>query len=144
MRVYDPSGAEQLIEFVNAGIQDFELRSSDRAAFSYFERKLAIVHNFTVNRYLKVTAPVPVRLCFIATYVYGADSVEVIVLRRFRDDVLLHSSMASGLVTVYYHVSAAAINVWGHNRSFRIVTRTLIRPFVWFVRHYFKGKDKER
>ena len=44
--------------------------------------------------------------CFIATAVYSSyDAPEVLELRRFRDNVLLESTIGTKLVKIYYAVS---------------------------------------
>jgi hypothetical protein len=52
--VIDFSGREDLIEFLQTGIADFELRSGDLAAFIYFNNKLQIIQNLTIGRYLSL------------------------------------------------------------------------------------------
>lgn len=43
--------------------------------------------------------------CFIATAVYGSSlSEEVLLFRRFRDDILLKSDLGSRAVEIYYRV----------------------------------------
>lgn len=54
MRVIDLRGSENLIEFTQKGIADFELRSGDLATFSYLKNKLQVVQNFTIGRHLSL------------------------------------------------------------------------------------------
>ena len=54
VRVLDLTGREDLIEFSQTGIADFELRSGDLAAFSYLNNKLQIIQNLTIGRYLSL------------------------------------------------------------------------------------------
>jgi hypothetical protein len=126
IRVIDFSGGEDLIEFVNAGYADFELRAKDIAVFSYLENKLRIVQNLTIGQYMTVSAP----KCYLATYVYGSTSEAVETLRLFRDTVLLASPFLSLCVTTYYRISPSLIK-WGSNATlFKTASRALLNPIV--------------
>ena len=54
VRVIDFSGGEDLIQFRQSGIADFELRSGDVAAFNYLDNKLQLIQNLTIGRYLSL------------------------------------------------------------------------------------------
>jgi hypothetical protein len=54
VRIFDLSGREDLIEFTQRGIDDFELRSGDLAVFSYANNKLLLIQNLTIGRYLSL------------------------------------------------------------------------------------------
>ena len=54
VRIVDLTGREDLIEFSQSGIADFELRSGDLAAFSYLSNKLSIIQNLTIGRHLSL------------------------------------------------------------------------------------------
>ena len=60
-RAYDVrvkhNGQEQLLQFAAPTPGDFELRSSDRAAFQYVGEELHVVQNLTINKYLVVKRP---------------------------------------------------------------------------------------
>lgn len=129
VRVQNFDGSEQLIEFVNAGISDFELRSRDMAAFSYMHGELRAVQNMTVHRYMRVSKP----YCFIATYVYGGGSPEVQLLRAWRDIVLLRSPVGVRLVRWYYKISEPLLKVCGNSSVARRVARMLLTPVVWSI-----------
>jgi len=133
IRVTNFPGGEDLIEFVNAGYDDFELRARDIAAFSYRKNNLRIVQNLTIGRYMKVSQP----KCYLATYVYGSSSEAVATLRLFRDTVLLDSPFLSLLVAIYYRISPALIRWLGGNRAFRAIFTALMNPIVrianWYV-----------
>ena len=51
------NGREELVAFSASGYDDFELRSSDMAAFHYIQDKLHVVQNFTINQYRVVNGP---------------------------------------------------------------------------------------
>jgi len=136
IRILDFSGGEDLIEFVNAGYKDFELRAKDRAIFSYRKNDLKIVQNSTINRYMKVSAP----SCFIATYLYGPNSIEVTTLRQFRDDVLLSSTLLSPLVNFYYILSQTILRWLGNFRLFNAISLLLMKPVVLCIGWYLQIK----
>jgi len=52
--------------------------------------------------------------CFIASSIYGIDSIEAVTLRRWRDDVLLQSKMGRMFVYCYYRLSPYMVSVMAH------------------------------
>lgn len=54
LRVY-VGNEERLIEFTNFSLPDFELRSGDEVIISYIGRRVALIHNLTINRWYKIT-----------------------------------------------------------------------------------------
>lgn len=70
--------------------------------------------------------------CFIATAAYGASTAEQIdVLRAFRDQVLLQSTLGSQLVAWYYQVSPPAAEFISEHSLLRALVRELvIEPMV--------------
>jgi hypothetical protein len=130
IRVQTFAGAEELIEFINASTNDFELRARDIAAFSLLGDELRMVQNLTVNRYMKVSKP----SCFIATCVYGPLAPEVVLLRSFRDRFLLPYRSGRLAVNLYYQISPRLTARYGHIRSFRYGTRLLLRPWILLMR----------
>jgi hypothetical protein len=65
--------------------------------------------------------------CFIATAAYGtASAVEIDVLRAFRDEVLLESTVGSQLVELYYRTSPPVAEFISENEWLR----TLVREFL--------------
>jgi hypothetical protein len=51
------NGREEMLSFGVADHGDFELRSSDTAAFHYIKDKLHVVQNFNINQYKVVSQP---------------------------------------------------------------------------------------
>lgn len=130
IRVTNFVGTEDLIEFENASYDDFEFKAKDVAAFSYLNKKLRVIQNMTINRYMKISRP----SCFVATLVYGPDSPEVRILRQWRDDKLLASRTLSRLVIFYYRISPWLVGQLGQTRAFRKLVRWFLAPIVLVLR----------
>lgn len=73
--------------------------------------------------------------CFIATAAYGTSTAEQLdVLREFRDDVLLESTVGSQLVELYYQTSPPIADFISENSFVRTLVRELlVDPAVWLV-----------
>jgi hypothetical protein len=73
--------------------------------------------------------------CFIATAAYGTSTAKQIdVLREFRDDVLLKSTVGSQFVSLYYRFSPPIANVIASNELLRTLVRELlVDPIVHAV-----------
>jgi hypothetical protein len=71
--------------------------------------------------------------CFIATELYGCDSVEVAILRRFRDQSLLKSQLGAKLVSTYYRTAPTIIPVMRRSALLRFVLRALVTLSVKIV-----------
>jgi hypothetical protein len=69
--------------------------------------------------------------CFVATAAYGtAWEPNVVTLRTFRDECLLHSPVGQGFVSFYYDVSPPLAN-WIADRPWaRAATRVALTPAV--------------
>lgn len=74
--------------------------------------------------------------CFIATACYGSySSPDVLVLRRFRDQVLLTKLPGRVFVSIYYFVSPPLADfISSHDRLKKIVRVVLIDPVVNIIR----------
>ncbi len=65
--------------------------------------------------------------CFIATAAYGTSSAaEINVLRAFRDEVLLESTVGSQLVEWYYQTSPPVADFISENSLLRTIVRELV------------------
>lgn len=73
--------------------------------------------------------------CFIATAAYGTPTAKQIdVLREFRDNVLLKSTVGSAFVDLYYRTSPPIANFIARHELLRTLVRELvIDPIVWVV-----------
>ena len=73
--------------------------------------------------------------CFIATAAYGTPTAKQLdVLRAFRDEVLLKSTVGSRLVDLYYKVSPPIANfISEHNVVRTLVRELVIDPIVWVL-----------
>ena len=73
--------------------------------------------------------------CFIATAAYGTPTAKQIdVLRAFRDEVLLKSTVGSQFVSLYYRFSPPIANFIAEHELLRTLVRELlVDPIVWVV-----------
>gem|GEM_PF-554072 len=73
--------------------------------------------------------------CFIATAAYGTSTAEEIdVLRAFRDEVLLESTVGSHLVEWYYQTSPPVADFIAENSLLKTIVRELVvDPIVGFM-----------
>lgn len=70
--------------------------------------------------------------CFVATACYGDyDAREVLVLRRYRDNVLQQTKTGRLLVRLYYHISPSLANYINSRASLkRLIRQHILRPIV--------------
>jgi hypothetical protein len=73
--------------------------------------------------------------CFIATAAYGTPAAKQIdVLRKFRDIVLLKSTVGSQFVALYYQLSPPIADfIAGNSFLSTLVRELLVDPIVWVV-----------
>jgi hypothetical protein len=73
--------------------------------------------------------------CFIATAAYGSYmDKDVIVLRQFRDNVLLNYSWGRAFVNYYYNTSPPIANVISESPFLRFITRCILSPVVYGIK----------
>ena len=84
--------------------------------------------------------PLVPKACFIATAAYGTDSVEELaVLRRFRDEVLLRTTLGTACVDIYYQVSPPfAVEVARHPALAALV-RGVLTPTAYALASPWKA-----
>jgi len=74
--------------------------------------------------------------CFIATATYGSFlAPEVIVLRNFRDNVLLQYNWGKSIVTYYYESSPAIANFLTEHDSLRFIARAVLTPLIYGIKY---------
>jgi len=80
--------------------------------------------------------------CFIATAAYGSpSSPEVLVFRRFRDEVLLASKIGRGCVHLYYIISPPIASYVVRSIIVRRLVRDVfLKPILHLLRTAFRFK----
>lgn len=74
--------------------------------------------------------------CFIATAAYGSYMADdVMVLRAFRDEVLMSNPVGRAFVKFYYQVSPPVANFIAQSEGLRATTRVVLAPVVFSVKH---------
>jgi hypothetical protein len=81
--------------------------------------------------------------CFIATAAYGSGlASEVVLLSRFRDEILLPSQLGALFVTFYYQVSPPIASLIGRVEFLRVATRGLfLRPLLRLLKRNWSRSD---
>jgi len=74
--------------------------------------------------------------CFIATELYGADSIQVAILRRFRDRVLLASTMGRTFVACYYRSGPTIVKLIRTAAPLRLLARLFVGALVSVVQRF--------
>ncbi len=78
--------------------------------------------------------------CFIATAAYGtASAAEIDVLRAFRDEVLLESTLGSQLVEFYYQTSPPVADFISENDVLKTLVRELVIDPVVSIATFTQG-----
>ena len=77
--------------------------------------------------------------CFIATVVYGSSlNSSVLLLKDFRDNILIASPMGEKIITWYYKISPAVADFLEDHHCIKILVKySLVQPFVWIIQHLY-------
>ena len=74
--------------------------------------------------------------CFIATAAYGSNMAnEVVILRNFRDNVLLQTSGGRSLVKFYYEISPPIAHYIRNNKILKALTRFSLMPLIYEIKY---------
>jgi hypothetical protein len=88
--------------------------------------------------------PIPNK-CFIATTVYGPDSMEVQILRNYRDIYLLTDRIGRKVVSLYEFLSPNMAKFISNKPLLKQLTRSIIvSPFVWIAKLTLALKNKQK
>lgn len=103
-------------------VRRMDMKSSTKSEFDGLCKKLGIQEE-----------------CYIATMVYGSyDTPEVMVLRKFRDEVLKQSWMGRKFIKIYYKYSPSLVRKTKNFKITHVIFKLILNPFV----SYLKAKDE--
>lgn len=99
------------------------------------ENNHKILTDTFVKKHLTNTIPEKDKRCFIATACYGdCDSPEVIILRDFRDRVLLTTTLGRLFVKIYYKISPALTFIIYRSETLKhLLRKYFLKPIVNFI-----------
>ena len=73
--------------------------------------------------------------CFIATATYDSPHAkEVMILRQWRDEYLLHSYFGRSFVKIYYVISPSIAKVIKKYKFLKGVSKLVLKPIINYVR----------
>jgi len=132
---YDTGTVVNLVATPASGYSFWEWTGSGTVANTYIATTTITMNgDYSIRANFASTAPSGDG-CFIATAAYGTSTAKQLdVLREFRDDVLLKSTVGSRLVDLYYQVSPPIADFISEHSVVRTLVRELlIDPIVWLV-----------
>ena len=76
--------------------------------------------------------------CFIASAAYGSPLDDrVVVLRTFRDEILMKSSIGREFVAIYYRFSPPVARKIGESDTLKAIVRLGLYPAILFIEHFY-------
>ncbi|MEO6220086.1 MAG: CFI-box-CTERM domain-containing protein, partial [Ginsengibacter sp.] len=93
-----------------------------------------------IQKFADVAPPAPTnKTCFIATAVHGSNSIEVLTLRTFRDEVLLKNSSGRRVVALYERMSPPVATIIAKSKLLKaIVRKIIVSPVYLFAKRRLK------
>lgn len=77
--------------------------------------------------------------CYIATMVYGSyNAPEVMILQKFRDEVLQRLWIGRKFINLYYNYSPSFVKKTKHLKTMHVILKSILDPFI----NYLKAKDE--
>jgi predicted amino acid dehydrogenase len=73
--------------------------------------------------------------CYIATMAYGDyDHPQVMILRRFRDEVLVKTTFGQWFIKTYYYYSPKLVERLKKQRTVNIIIRKALNQFIKLIK----------
>lgn len=71
--------------------------------------------------------------CFVATYLFTAESEEVLRLRIFRDQFISHMPFGSALIGLYYLLSPLFVSICKRSKLLTYLSKRVVRCILFWV-----------
>jgi hypothetical protein len=71
--------------------------------------------------------------CFISSFVFGENAPETLILRQFRDNYLLNSTIGTNLTDMYYIVSPDIIKLTGQEPAITSLCKRYLTRFIKII-----------
>jgi len=137
--------AEQLLSYSYGDdvVLTATVMSADFDSFTFLTFELQSIHKTgtTFNSRHEARRKAEATKCFVATVCYGGPMAdEVVLLRRFRDDVLLRKPAGRMLARFYYrHSPLVATFLAKHSRLRKIVRHSCLGPIVRAIQWSYRS-----
>ena len=72
--------------------------------------------------------------CFIATAAFGYPSIEIDILRDFRDKRLRKNFLGESFIKIYYIISPPIARLISKNNFLKKITRAFLKPIIKIIK----------
>lgn len=134
---------EDIMKYAKIALEDYESLTTQQKELllsdEFYSGKINVFRN-VVSQFPKEVEKIKNQKdkkggCFIATAVYNSyEAPEVLILRKFRDDILLSSKIGQFFVKFYYSFSPPIAKLLSNKSLLKVIVKKyILTPFVKYV-----------